>query len=350
MPVYTAFSTESAELTTAIGAYCEALGNEGEAEARQAARAAWNEAMAQWQLAEAMLLGPAAMDSATLRDRIYSWPITSTCSVDRNVVDWLAAPAAYDIRLELVVTRGLDAIEYLLFSESLATTCPPQSAPAGWQALTTSEQLAARCGFAEVAAVDVSAQAQVIVDAWLGDDGFLADLRAAGTDDSSFDSVQKAVNVVSHALFYLDGDVKDMKLAQPAGIADNVCNAVEEPCPEELELRLSGYSKEAVIANLTGFAMLFRGQTPAGDDGLGFDDYLRAVGAGEVADTMLSDVAAAIAAAETVPGDLETALASDYAAVVAAHAATRRVTDTLKSQFLTVLGLDIPDAAAGDND
>jgi hypothetical protein len=44
------------------------------------------------------------------------------------------------------------------------------------------------------------------------------------------------------------------------------------------------------------------------------------------------------------------ALANDYADVVAAHAAVKLFTDDLKSQFLTVLGLDIPDDVAADND
>jgi hypothetical protein len=36
--------------------------------------------------------------------------------------------------------------------------------------------------------------------------------------------------------------------------------------------------------------------------------------------------------------------------VVATHSATKAFTDDLKSQFLTVLGLDVPDDAAADND
>ena len=41
---------------------------------------------------------------------------------------------------------------------------------------------------------------------------------------------------------------------------------------------------------------------------------------------------------------------SDYAKVVATHAAVRDFTNDLKSQFLTVLALEIPDDAATDND
>jgi len=44
------------------------------------------------------------------------------------------------------------------------------------------------------------------------------------------------------------------------------------------------------------------------------------------------------------------ALANDYAAVVDMHAAVKLFTNDLKSQFLTVLALDIPDDVASDND
>src|SRR5690606_12860333 len=101
------------------------------------------------------------------------------------------------------------------------------------------------------------------------------------------------------------------------------------------------------------FEMLLRGHGPGGEPdapgALGFEDYLRAVGADELADAMVSDTAQAIAAAEAIPGPMGEALLQDYASVVAAHAAAKAVTDNLKSQFLTVLALDIPDSAAGDN-
>jgi hypothetical protein len=65
---------------------------------------------------------------------------------------------------------------------------------------------------------------------------------------------------------------------------------------------------------------------------------------------MTTHLDAAIANAVALPDSLVGALQSDYAAVVATHAAVNLFTDDLKSQFLTVLALDIPDDVAADTD
>jgi predicted lipoprotein len=310
--------------------------------------------MTDWQVAEMMLIGPAAMNELTLRDRIYSWPLVSSCAVSQDVMLKRGNPD-YDIGAQLNNRRGLDALEFLLFTTSLDTTCPPQIEPAGWVDLSEAEKLAARCALAADAATDLAAQAQALVDAWDPARGnYLGDFSGAGTSGSSFASAQMALNVVSDAMFYLDSRVKDWKLAEPAGITLNSCNTVQEPCLAELESAFAHHSRENIVANLRGFAMLFRGngldQPPDMSDGLGFEDYLRAAGADALADAMAADLATAVSAAEALPGTLDQSLISDYPAVVEVHTRIKAVTDNLKSQFLTVLGLDIPDSAAGDND
>ena len=124
-------------------------------------------------------------------------------------------------------------------------------------------------------------------------------------------------------MFYIDTETKDMKLGEPAGIADNSCGAVEEPCADELESRLSAHSKENVVRNLEAFRMLYTGDRPPAEGGLGFDDFLVGLGAGDVAEQMAADIDAAIAAAGGIPGTLEEALAADRESVVAPTARSR---------------------------
>jgi hypothetical protein len=85
-------------------------------------------------------------------------------------------------------------------------------------------------------------------------------------------------------------------------------------------------------------------------DGPGFDDFLVAVGHPELGDSMVADLDGAIAKANALPDSFLGALASNYAAIVETHAAIKLFTNDLKSQFLTVLALDIPDDVASDND
>lgn len=352
LPTYRVFGQRADELAAAIDGHCAALGSAGEAPALASAQDAWKQAMTSWQEAELMIFGPAAMDARTLRDRIYSWPVTSSCAVDQDVMLRGDDPA-YDIGTRLTNRRGLDALEYVLFAPTLETTCPPQAAPPGWEALSTADRQAARCAFAQAAAADLATQAATLLAAWEPAQGnYLGELSSAGQSGSSIDSVQSAVNLVSDAMFYVDSEVKDMKLGEPAGVVMNSCGTAGEPCLAELESRFARHSKENVIANLRGLTMLFGGDGPDGNGGggPGFDDFLIAVGAAELASVMSSDMAAALAAAEAIDGTLTDALAADRDSVVAAHAAVKRITDSMKSQFLTVLGLELPESAAADND
>ena len=65
---------------------------------------------------------------------------------------------------------------------------------------------------------------------------------------------------------------------------------------------------------------------------------------------VIANLDAAIEKANALPDSYVGALQSNYSAVVETHAAITLFTDDLKSQFLTVLALDIPDDVAADND
>lgn len=332
-PTYQAFAERAGELETAAAAWC------ADPAALEDARAAWRAAMVTWQRAEMMLVGPAAMNERALRDLIYSWPTVSTCAVDQEVAMVHADPDGYDIGSRTANRRGLAALEYVLFTASLDHTCPSQLEPPGWNELGEEQRSAARCAYARAAAADVAARAGEVASGW---EAYAGELAAG--------SPQEAANLISDAMFYLDTETKDMKLAEPAGIAVNSCGAIEEPCPDELESPHARHSKENVIANLAGFRMLFTGDREPGGAGLGFDDFLVGLGAGDLSTEMTGEIDAALASAGDIPGTLEEAIASSRESVVSAHGAVKAVTDDLKSQFLTVLGLDAPDDAAADND
>jgi uncharacterized protein len=138
-------------------------------------------------------------------------------------------------------------------------------------------------------------------------------------------------------------------LAEAAGIAVNSCGTVGERCDAEVEHLLSDHGKESIVLNLRALRTAFTGAAE-GTEGPAFDDFLIEVGAEALAAKMVAQLDAAIAAAEAIPTSYNVALSSNRDAVVAAHAALKLFTDDLKSQFLTVLGLDIPDDVAGDND
>ncbi|MDQ3337812.1 MAG: imelysin family protein [Myxococcota bacterium] len=349
LPMQAAFDAKAAALPAVVSAYCDALDAGAVGATRDAAVTAWAAAVDSWEQADAVLIGPAAMTEKDLRYKIYAWPLLAPCGLDRDTASRWASEASYDIAVQPPNERSLLAIEYLLFSTDTNHTCPLE--PAGWSALAA-DLPRARCRLAHALAVDVAARGAQLHAAWRADGGnYVGDLANAGKSGSSIRSAQEGVNRISDGLFYVDRIVKDMKLAESAGIATNSCATVQTPCVAEVELRLSDRATPAIRANLVALRAVFTGSATAGStDGTSFDDFLRAVGQGELADRMISNLDASIAKANALPESFVGALSSSYADVVAAHKAINLFTDDLKTQFLTVLALDIPDEVASDND
>jgi hypothetical protein len=85
--------------------------------------------------------------------------------------------------------------------------------------------------------------------------------------------------------------------------------------------------------------------------GIGFDDVLTSVGASSLAERMTADIEGAIAAADALKSDdIAQELATDPAAVENLHAAVKKITDALKTEFVSVLDLELPQVLEGDND
>jgi len=346
LPLQLDFATKAAALPPAIQAHCDALDAGAAATTLDTARAAFAAAIDAWQRNEALLVGPAETNMSTLRGHIYGWPNTSPCEIDRDVASRWADPSSYDVSTELISTRSLTAVELLLYPPTDTHNC--FDVPAGWDALGA-DLPRARCRLALAIATDVAAQANTLATDWRSDGGnYVAALATAGSNDT-LPSTQHALNLVSDGIFYIDRMVKDMKLGEAAGIAVNACDAVEMPCLREVELRYSDRATFALRANLEITRQAFTGTTAAGE-GLGFDDWLIAAGQPELAARMTASLDAAITKANALPDSFLGALDTQYADVAALHGSVRAFTDDLKSQFLTILALEIPDDVATDND
>ena len=313
---------------------------------RLAAQDAWREAMAAWQRAELMQVGPAGVMGVVaggqdLRDEIYSWPLYNRCRVDQEIVqqDYLDPPT---LAGETINVRGLDALEHLLFETGTDNACAPQNdinASGSWDQVADLDSR--RAAYAHVVATLAKQSLQALVSRWA--DGFASELSSAGAGSSTYASQRDALNALSDAMFYLHDKTKDAKLAVPAGLLD----CVQATCPQALEHIPAQFSKAAVAANIEGFERVYTG----GEDRLGFDDWLDALGQEQLNQDMLAaieGVKAALAGVEE--DDFLAALESDPESVVAVHTALKAVTDLLKSDFVTVLDLDLPQSAEGDND
>jgi predicted lipoprotein len=320
--------------------------------AQDKARAAWTKAIDIWQKAEVFQFGPAGPSTTpggkARRDYIYSWPLVSRCLVEQNLVSKSYEKPDFGTTA-LVNMRGLASVEYLLFYTGTDNACSPATtinASGQWAALGPAELAARKAHYSSVLASDVARAARDLVKAWSPEGGnFKGQIASAGASGSVYTTEQMALNAVSDAMFYVESQVKDAKLARPLGML----NCDDTTCPEAVESRFAARSRQHIRNNLLGLHMLLAGCNDG--EGVGFDDLLSAVGASSLAGRMTADVDAAIAAADALKSDdIAKEIGTDIVAVQNLHAAVKKITDELKTEFVSVLDLELPTALEGDND
>ena len=349
LPAVRDFASQAQALSSAVGAHARGPNDS----TRTAAQAAWSAAMETFQRLEPMQFGPAGsasmfMGGQGIRDEIYSWPITNYCAVDQKTVDDdFRNPKFFESGL--VNVYGLDALEVLLFRTGESNECDPRvdiNRDGTWSALVGAGGLQQRqADYALVLAQGISQQANRLRDAWEPSGGnFAADVRNAGIGGSVYGSAKEALDEVFAAFFFMDTDLKDGKLAVPAGISPE-CGS--PACPEDVELPFSRESKRALLANLDGASGIFAGEGTAGQ---GFAWYLRDMGATVLADRMTSQLVRARGSVQAIPGRLSDALSTAPGVANDAHTQIQIFTTDLKSEFVSVLNLTIPLEGAGDND
>lgn len=350
--------TELAKVDGPISQYCQALGTESEAHTLSQAQLTWRDSMAAWQQVEVMQLGPLLENGGALRNRIYSYDSsapTSACAVDQSVV--LAQSAEFDINQRSNSSKGLGALEYLLFSEDLNHQCAPQvTVTQDWNQLADLSRKQQRCAYAEQVAGDLLEAAQTLNTQWTS---FSSNYYFEFTHPSY---IEDRLNAISDALFYIEILSKDKKLGVPTGIHSG-CSALV--CPQVVESPYSENALENIKNNLIAFRQLLNG-----GEGIGFDDEIIRKGFSSTVEAFNSDIDAAISIVENSDSSLldqlntieqsndrsgcDNAFAnpeslSEFSAC-RLHGMLKRITDRLRTDFVTLVNLDLPDRATSDND
>ncbi len=360
IPGYVDLSTQAGRVAAEDGSlnnWCSTIGSSEESAARVEAQSDWQNLMTALQRTEVHLLGPVVADENALHNRLLTPADTtfSTCGVDQSVL--LSREAGFDLDSRLPNQKGLGALEYLLFNSDLEHTCPVQIPETrDWNQRPEEERKRMRCEHALVLAADVASAADELVNAWqVGGSNFRAEFAHP-------DNHERFLEELSDALFYVEKDSKDRKLGRPLGL--NVsCSQVA--CPDTVEFPWSETSLESVRANLLGFIAIF-----GGNGGLSFDDIIASEGLPEIAEEILLEAEAAVVQIDSMGGSLLSeanailASGSDEACVNSAanpdgiqsvescslYGLVKRLTDSLRTDFITIVNLDLPDRAQSDND
>ena len=347
-------ATNFASTAGVLAAYCDSIGSSTEAAALSEAKSGWREVMSAVQAVEMHPIGPAAENEGFLRHRINSYasgPL-SPCGIDQSAAS--VDDPDFDITSRSLNQRGVGAIEYLLYEETLQHRCSAGNPiTEGWNDLGETDRKTDRCLAAQLVAQDVASAATLTRDRWFD---YLSEF-------GSESNIGASTQLMTDAFFVLDKLVKDQKLGLPLGI-NPTCRLTT--CPDSIESEYSLNSLVNVRDNLVSFRDLF-----SGADGQGFDDFIRAEGFPEVSARMLSNVNNAISIANSLTGSLleessritssaeETACSNAFANPDTASidygacrltGAVKRVTDDLKIDFVTITGTRIPEGAQSDND
>jgi uncharacterized protein len=314
---------------------------------------AWKATMEAWQQTEALTFGPLAMNSSPggqeLRAGIYAWPLASRCAIEQGLVQKQYEDPNFAI-VSFANTRGLGALEYLVFYTGSDNACPadnPINKPgaSAWSNLDSTEIAARKRAYAKVVAQDLEKRAQTLVLEWSSSGkNFTNEFTTAGRGSRIYTREQMAFNAVSDAVTLLSLDLKNMKVGKPAGIVS--CTTAS--CPDAIEHPIAKTSIQSVRANLQSLRAVLVGCS-ADAQALGFDDLLRAVGAGDFAAKLVAHLVDAETKAAAV-SSLEDAVASNPASLRAIYDALKLLEIDLKTDFVTILNLELPKIVEGDND
>ena len=357
LPTLDEFSQSTAQLDVDLASYCAAIGSATEMSARSAAQDSFLSAMSTWQTAEMMLLGPLADNDRAIRNQIYSYASATRnpCAIDQAIV--LSQNDGFNLANRSLNHRGLDSLEYLLFNDDLTHRCPSRiTETVGWNDLPENERKQQRCEYARLTLADINNSVDQVDRVWAPD---LENYRSTFLNPNNLEDSLKAL---SDALFYIEIEVKDLKVGEVSGVNPD-CSRFS--CPDLIESAYAQQSFEYITKNIEAFSLIFEG-----GEGLGFADLIIHSGFPEVATKFRNNISAVLTLLNGMESTLieqvnqiDTEEKAQQCANASAnpdtlspfpvcnvHGLLVRITNDLKSDFVTIVNLDLPDRAQSDND
>ncbi|MBC7533348.1 MAG: imelysin family protein [Oligoflexus sp.] len=344
------FQSAVTALNASTQAYCSAPTTESKIEAQNQ----WRQVMTLWQYFEVLQIGPVGENAKTLKYSIYAWPdAANLCKVDEEA---LKASKSSTYKLPPNNNRkGLQAIEYLLFEDSLLSRCAAGTAVATeWNAQTIEVRNSTRCAYLKPLTAEIVNQSNVLVSkTGTEGDNFIG--RVLGNAAAEQDLIQ----AIYQALFFVDLEVKNQKISAPAGLGIAYCANSPLPCPEKAEFEFSDFSLKALDVNFTTFSDIIFGSATGGRQG-GLSALLRASGESAAAERSEATAAKIGALVESHDGlnlnglivakAQENCDVSSTSWICVARSSIRSIFVDLKAEYAKILQVKAPEAAAGDND
>lgn len=319
LPSYERVNIAVNELVTAVNTF-ESTPN---ADNLKAAQNAWKAAALAWQPAGMFDFGPAG--AVLLRDNVNLF-YTEPSIIENNIQS-----GTYNLdAVNNLRAKGFPAIEYLLFSE--------QGDDQAILDLYTGENATNRKAYLKDLTQDVQQRINGAYQAWLPNGGNYINqfLNATGTDAGS--SLGLLVNEFNR---YYE-NLKNEKIGNPAGVK----SLSGDPFPANVEAYYSGYSLTLAKEHLTVVENVYYGKGLNGEEGLGFDDYLAALGARSskneaLTEAIKSQFENAWQAMNQIPDPLSSAVVENNAVVRKAYDELQKQVVHFKTDMTSAFGVQI---------
>lgn len=340
-------------------------------ELRKPLQTNWKKAMLTYHRLATLNFGPSAEETSTAMNSLYSFDGEEKCRVDLQLYrisrQGETALPRFDV-IDNYNVRGLDSLEPLFFSNPNQTRCSranPRITEWFEKPLLEKEKIV--CDYSLHLMKDMVVKANELSKAWSPQIGHYTAQMLRGKKGSPIE----VTNDISQALFFLDTNTKDRKLAYPAGFEVRIDGTVQscspETCPSKIEHPYSGIGYEALLTSLEGFEVLFKGIGHKTDqDGFGFDDLLASREKGDLSNQIILKIQNVIENTKKVQKKVPfkdlfknidpekcqaTTPTNRLVEACALVQDIREVTNLLKNEYLNALGeLSAPRQAQGDND
>ncbi len=317
IPAYSDMTQKLTELKSKIDEFATAPDSSKLA----AARTTWQTAYITWQSVDLLEFGPEA--SLSLRNYINTFPVTVS-KLDANITS-----GSYDLeQFGNKDAQGFPAIEYLL--SGIAST---NAAVIGYY--TTDAQATARKQYLQALAAKMLSKVSDVKSAWNTYRNTY--ISSTGTDAGS------SISLTTNAFVqYYERFLRSGKIGLPVG----AMTGVAAPTLTEAYYTPT-LSKELAVAAMNAFKNFYNGKGYNNNtDGMGFNDYLMAVGTkdqtGKAMATVINDdLSSATSSLGAYPTTIKDGVINKRSELLAIYEQLQSIVPLLKVDMVSAFGISI---------
>jgi predicted lipoprotein len=289
------------------------------------ARSIWKQTSMSWQYANGYNFGPAgeAGIKKSLNEEIGTFPISKT-----KIENYISVGDTSFNNFDRD-TRGLYAIDYLLFDENVSVN----------DLILKFSNSNNRKQYLLACVNNTQKRIDAVKKEWIA-------YRQLFVDNTGTDIGSSTSYLYNEFLKSYEG-LKNFKFGIPLGRRPGQTNSL----PELVEAYYSGISTDLAKEHWKSVKQIWEGTRADGSDGIGFREYLASVeGGNELIASTIAQIAATDAAFSDIPaGKLSSLITSNYSTVDNVHTELQKTTRFFKSDLSSLIGVSVT-YSSGDGD